>query len=202
MVRRRDDGVLDMMVPPPAARKWWPLTDGMFKRAIPVAGNRCPLRGSVKESGSRKAEKRPPTRSSASTPNTCSTSQPPAGVGDAQLDIGRDVHSPRVAVSCNRRRGAARGVTTTRGRAPTEGNSRPLASPSLRLTPGNVSFDQFNGLPRHRGVVDGPRAGSLPAVENLERRTEIESHRIFVLFDVAVGEGDSESGSSHSASLP
>ena len=46
MVRRRDDGVLDMMVPPPAARKWWPLTDGMFKRAIPVAGNRCPLRGS------------------------------------------------------------------------------------------------------------------------------------------------------------
>ena len=107
-----------------------------------------------------------------------------------------------VCGECNRRRGAARGVTTTRGRAPTEGNSRPLASPSLRLTPGNVSFDQFNGLPRHRGVVDGPRAGSLPAVENLERRTEIESHRIFVLFDVAVGEGDSESGSSHSASLP
>jgi micrococcal nuclease len=35
--RARHDGAA------PAARKWWPLTDGMFKRAIPVAGNRCPL---------------------------------------------------------------------------------------------------------------------------------------------------------------
>ena len=35
VVRRRDDGVLDMMVPP-LLGKWWPLTHGMFTLAIPV----------------------------------------------------------------------------------------------------------------------------------------------------------------------
>ena len=35
--RARHDGAAQ------AARKWRPLTDGIFKRAIPVAGNHCPF---------------------------------------------------------------------------------------------------------------------------------------------------------------
>jgi hypothetical protein len=42
VVRRRDDGVLDMMMAHLQVRKT--VVDGMFKRAIPVAQIRCPLR--------------------------------------------------------------------------------------------------------------------------------------------------------------
>ena len=42
VVRRRDDGVLDMMMAHLQAQKM--VVNGTFKRAIPVARNCCPLR--------------------------------------------------------------------------------------------------------------------------------------------------------------
>lgn len=103
---------------------------------------------------------------------------------------------------CNRARGAARGPST-RGQAPSGDHPGPRPRQSLNLTPRTDSFDEFDGLPLCRGVVDSADSGSLFAVEDLEGGAgKVECNGVLVLPSLPIGECDPESRLGHVGSVP
>ena len=97
----------------------------------------------------------------------------------------------------------AQGMLDDQGPCPHSAHSRPTSRQSLNLAPRTDSFDEFDGLPLCRGVVDSADSGFLSAVEDLESDAgKVECNGVLVLPSLPIGECDPESRLGHVGSVP